>query len=71
MNQEYCESCPYKFRQLNILSIIVMELIQDYSKEDGVIDVNNINQWPFDFNTIDFLSMMKSIISVIELMKIY
>lgn len=47
-----------------------MELIQSYLKEDGAINVDDVNRWLLDFNTVDFLFITESVTLVVELTKV-
>lgn len=73
MSQECCESRPHGgtgIRHLSALSVIVMELMQGYSKEDGAIGVDDLDRWPLDSNAVNFLSMTEFVTSVVELTKV-
>ncbi|KAJ5819493.1 kinase-like domain-containing protein, partial [Penicillium riverlandense] len=49
------------------LAKIVMELMQKYAKTDGVVGIDNLDQWPSDSHAVDFLSRTTSAQSVKEL----
>jgi hypothetical protein len=37
------------------LSLIIIELMQKYIKDDSAISINNLARWPFDCNAVTFL----------------
>lgn len=57
-------------RYIRALSIIVMELMQGYAKEDGAIGVDNLHRWPVDSNAVKFLSTTVTATSLNELIKV-
>ncbi|KAF8855967.1 kinase-like protein [Acephala macrosclerotiorum] len=73
-NQECCHviSQP-KGEPRNIrakaLSLITMELMQKYVKEDGAIGVDNLDRWPLSSNAVKFLFATTSIASAAELLE--
>jgi hypothetical protein len=56
---------------VRVLSPIIIELIQKYIKDYGIIGVDNLDRWPSDCNTVTFLLYTTSAISVLELQNIY
>ncbi|KAI1382529.1 uncharacterized protein F4822DRAFT_441840 [Hypoxylon trugodes] len=41
---------------IRALGVIIMELMQGYTKEDGAVGVDDLERWPSDFAAVDFLS---------------
>lgn len=35
----------------------MMELMQGYAKEDGVVGIDDLSRWPYDSDAVQFLSM--------------
>jgi hypothetical protein len=58
-------------RYIRALSIIAMELMQKYVKDDGAIGVDNPHRWPLDSDAVGFLSSTTSAISAKELLKVH
>ena len=60
-----------KPRDISALSLITMELIQKYVKENGAIGVDNLHRWPSNSDALGFLSVTTSAASAAELLKVY
>lgn len=61
---------PNQSRDLKALSSITMELMQGYTKDDGVVGVDNLHRWPSGSDAVCFLSDTTSALSVNELLKV-
>ena len=48
----------------------MMELMQKYVKEDGVVGIEDLDRWPSDSAAVDFLSATTSAISPKQLMTV-
>lgn len=48
----------------------MIELIQKYIKEDGVIGIENLDRWPSDSAAVEFLSAITSANSTKELITV-
>lgn len=60
---EFCVDClPNQVQALSIrpLSNIMMELMQTYDKNDGVVGVDDLDRWPVDLEAFGFLSTVSS-----------
>lgn len=72
-NQECCRQVASpdgtSIRDVRALNRIMMELMQKCTKDDEVVDVEDLNRWPFDFDVVEFLSTTTSASSINELMK--
>ena len=47
-----------------------MKLMQKYTKNEKIIDVNDTDRWPMDSHAVEFLFVIISAISIFELLKI-
>ncbi|KAH8799662.1 kinase-like domain-containing protein [Xylogone sp. PMI_703] len=71
-DQECCHTHPLgsvSRRDIRALSLITMELMQGYAKDDRVIGVDDLHRWPNGSDAVSFLSETTSASSVGELMK--
>jgi RsiW-degrading membrane proteinase PrsW (M82 family) len=48
---------------------IMMQLLQNYVKDDGKVGVDDLNRWPSDSIPVEFLSATITVGTVEELMK--
>lgn len=57
---------PNQIQALSILvlSIIMMELMQTYDKNDRVVGVDDLDRWPVDSDAFGFLSTVSSTVSI-------
>ncbi len=73
-NQECCCQVAslneISIRNVRALNRIIIELMQKYIKDDEVLDVKNLNCWPFDLDVVEFLSTTIFASSINELIKI-
>jgi hypothetical protein len=71
-NQQCCESVRGggEPRDVRALSLIMMELMQKYIKDDGAIGVDNLARWPSDCDAVTFLSHTTSAMSARELQSV-
>ncbi|KAI1906768.1 hypothetical protein LOZ65_006831 [Ophidiomyces ophidiicola] len=70
---EFCVKIPPnrpQTRSIKALSIITMELMQKYEKEDGLIGVDDLDRWPIDSSAVDFLIATSSASSIDELKQV-
>lgn len=64
---ESCVDClPNQAQKhsLQALSTVVMELMQTYGKDDGVVGVDDLDRWSVDSDAFGFLSTVSSTVSV-------
>ena len=64
---ESCVDClPNQVQTLSIqaLSTIMMELMQTYDKNDGVLGVDDLDRWPVDSDAFEFLSTVSSTVAI-------
>ncbi|OBT51889.1 hypothetical protein VE04_09289 [Pseudogymnoascus sp. 24MN13] len=47
-------------QDVRALGIIIMELMQKYTQENGAVSVENLDRWPSDSNAVTFLSKITS-----------
>ena len=73
-NQKNCRdiTAPNKFNKKNIvaLNIVTMKLMQKYTKNEKIIDVNDTNRWFINSHVVEFLSVIISATSISELFKV-
>jgi hypothetical protein len=55
---------------INSLATIMMQLMQSYEMDDGVIGVDDLGRWPPDSEAFGFLEAISSARSVEALMKV-
>ena len=70
---EYCEGCPPDQAEgayIAILPDMTMQLMQKYSKEDGVVGVDDLQRWPVDSKAFGFLSATTSVPTITALQKV-
>lgn len=48
----------------------IMELMQGYPKEDGVVGIDDLYRWPSDCNAVGFLSATVTATSLLELTEV-
>ncbi|KAH7305373.1 kinase-like domain-containing protein [Rhexocercosporidium sp. MPI-PUGE-AT-0058] len=69
-NQECCHvKSEGRTRDITAVSLITMELMQKYVKEDGAVGVDNLHHWPSNSDALGFLSATTSAASAAELLK--
>ncbi|OAL42798.1 hypothetical protein IQ07DRAFT_525570, partial [Pyrenochaeta sp. DS3sAY3a] len=59
ISKECCELRPHnsiESRYIRVLGMTIMELMQGYPKEDGVVGIDDLYRWPSDCNAVGFLS---------------
>lgn len=64
---ESCVDClPDQVQALSMrpLSSIMMELMQTYDKNDGVVGVDDLDRWPVDSDAFGFLSTASSTVTI-------
>ncbi|KAH6692796.1 kinase-like domain-containing protein [Leptodontidium sp. MPI-SDFR-AT-0119] len=68
-NLQCCETVDGKGepRDVRALSLIMMELMQKYVKDDGAVGVDNLRRWSSDCDAVTFLSETTSAASALEL----
>lgn len=47
-----------------------MKLMQKYTKDEGIIGVDDMDRWPMDSHAVGFLSAITSATSIPELLKV-
>ena len=57
-------------RDIVALGIIIMKLMQKYTKDERIIDENDTNRWPMNSHAVEFLFVIISAVSISELLKI-
>ena len=73
ISMECCELQPHnsiESRYIRALGMTIMELMQGYPREDGVVGVEDLYRWPSDCNAVSFLSMTVTATSLLELTKV-
>ncbi|PVH68125.1 hypothetical protein DL98DRAFT_554926 [Cadophora sp. DSE1049] len=68
-NLQYCKTIDGtgESRDVRALSPIMMQLMQKYVNDDGVVGVDNLRRWPSDGNAVAFLFETTSAASALEL----
>ncbi|KAJ5875190.1 uncharacterized protein N7473_012537, partial [Penicillium subrubescens] len=54
---------------IKIVGSIMMELLQNYTKDDGIVGIDNMDRWPSDSPPVTFLSSTTSASLLKSLMK--
>ncbi|KAJ5883438.1 uncharacterized protein N7473_010324 [Penicillium subrubescens] len=55
----------------DMVGSIMMELLQNYTKDDGIVGIDNVDRWPSDSPPVTFLSSTTSASSLKSLMKVW
>lgn len=71
--QEYSKSTEIPAKpSTDVVAVgyIMVELMQKYPKENGVIGIENVDRWPSDSEAVKFLSMIEANVPVHTLLQV-
>ena len=57
-------------QDIKALSLVTMELMQGYTKDDGAVGIDDLGRWPSDSRAVDFLSVTTSVNEIARLGKV-
>lgn len=57
-------------QSLSALTMMTMLLMQKYTKADGAIGIDDIDRWPVESDSVQFLSTTTSVATIEDLMEV-